>query len=298
MWNLALELNEQRQPVRGSATELVDAIRRGADLRIGTAFRHNEHIDTASNNSELIREHMDFRVTYLLDERWVAGIETLRMPVALPDGFGPRPSLSFFLYNQDANQAIARPYLDGGDVSSDVESNAPAETPAMPRMRVLSAADENTNAPSHHFVYDFDYYRFFVNDRWEEVLSHDAEGQAVSGSLPALTAAVDEGREVKIALRGLCDDLDGGFASGVGNEVFVHVGPCYHYTESGFLLAAAHPLVRVAPSIPLLYGSGKWDFGWILARTDGHVARWLCDPYSLRFQRSAARHPIRWFVER
>ena len=31
-------------------------------------------------------------------------IETLRMPVSLPDGFGPRPSMSFFLNNQDSNQ--------------------------------------------------------------------------------------------------------------------------------------------------------------------------------------------------
>ena len=75
--------------VHGDAATLAQAIRRGADLRIGTAFRHTEHIDTASQDSEVIREHMDFRVTYLLDDHWVAGIETLRMPVALPDGFGP-----------------------------------------------------------------------------------------------------------------------------------------------------------------------------------------------------------------
>lgn len=297
MWTLALELDEQRRPVRGSAEQFVDAIRRGADLRIGTAFRHNEHIDTASSNPELIREHMDFRVTYLLDDRWVAGIETLRMPVALPDGFGPRPSLSFFLYNQDGNQAIGRPYLDGGDFAVDIEGNAPVEAPAMPRMHVFSAADENTNAPSHHFIYDFDYYRFFVNDRWEEVLSHDESGGILSGSLSALTSAVAEGREVKVGIRGLCGDLalDG---DALGHEVFVQIGPCYEHTESVFLLAAAHPLVRVAPSIPLIYRSHGWDFGWLLARTDGHVARWLCDPYTLRFERSAKRHPIRWFVER
>ena len=112
-WTCVLEQNHQRQQVAGSETALREAIRAGADLRVGTGFLHNEHIDTTSDCSELIREVMDFRVTYLLDDRWVAGIETLRMPIALPDGFGPRASMSFFIYNQDGHQAIARPHLDG-----------------------------------------------------------------------------------------------------------------------------------------------------------------------------------------
>ena len=108
-----LTLNSDRSVRSGSTTDLVDAIRRGADLRIGTAFRHNEHIDTKSSSNELIEEVAEFRQTWLLDDRWAAGIMTLRMPVELPEGFGPRPSMSFFLYNQDGTQAIARPYLDG-----------------------------------------------------------------------------------------------------------------------------------------------------------------------------------------
>lgn len=97
VWKNVLQLDESRQPVSGSTDDLCQAIRNGADLRIGTAFRHNEHIDTTSDNAELIREHMDFRVTYLLDDRWAAAVETMRMPVSLPDGFGPQASMSFFL---------------------------------------------------------------------------------------------------------------------------------------------------------------------------------------------------------
>src|SRR6476661_3339331 len=108
-----LTLNSDRTIRDGSFAALADAIRRAADLRIATEFRHNEHIDTASDDPELVREVAEFRVTYLLDDRWSAGIMTLRQPVDLPDGFGPRPSMSFFLYNQDGQQAIARPYLDG-----------------------------------------------------------------------------------------------------------------------------------------------------------------------------------------
>jgi hypothetical protein len=292
-WKVVLELNEQREPVNGAAAELCAAIGRGADLRIGTAFRHNEHIDTASASAELVREHMDFRVTYLLEDRWAAGIETLRMPVELPSGFGSRPSMSFFLYNQDGRQAVGRPYLDGGSQASGAGSSQPVEDPAMPRMRVLGAADVGTNAPSHEFVYAFDYYRFVVCDRWREVYACDETGRTRSGSVASLVAAVNEGREVKLGIRGLCEDL----GAGPPHEVFVHVGPCYEYTSSELMIAASNPVVRVRPSIPLVYQSQAWDFGWLLARTDGHVARWLCNPWTLRFQRSTRQHALRWFVD-
>ena len=113
-WQCALSLDKNRRPGSGSTEELARAIRAGADLRVGTAFRHNEHIDPASENDELIREVMDFRITYLLEDRWVAGIENLRMPVALPDGFGPRESMSFFLYyytKQQLFMASANPVV-------------------------------------------------------------------------------------------------------------------------------------------------------------------------------------------
>ena len=100
-WQCALSLDAKRRPDSGSADNLSRMIRAGADLRVGTAFRHNEHIEPSSDSDELIREVMDFRITYLIKDRWVAGIENLRMPIALPDGFGPRESMSFFLYNTE-----------------------------------------------------------------------------------------------------------------------------------------------------------------------------------------------------
>ena len=97
-WTCVLQLDSQRKRVSGSETALRDAIYAGADLRVGTEFLHNEHIDIGSECNEKVREVMDFRVTYLLEKQWVAGGETLRMPIALPDGFGPRASMSFFIY--------------------------------------------------------------------------------------------------------------------------------------------------------------------------------------------------------
>ena len=288
LWRCALELAQDRTTVGGSEAALCNAVRRGADLRVGTGFRHNEHIDVHSHCDELIHEFVDFRVTYLLDNRWTAGICNLRMPVQPPDGFGPRASMSFFLYNQNGQQAVARPYLDG-------EMTAPACTidfDLMPLYKELSQFDLHTNAPSRNFIYDFDFYRYLVCDRWHEVFAHDAEGTATSGSFDALAKAFSTGAELKVAIRGLC----GPSSDVMDHEVFVHLGSCYYYTERKLLMGATHPVVLVRPGIPLIYESHSWNFGWLLPRTDGHVARWVCDPYTLKFHKSTTRHAIRWFV--
>ena len=38
--------------------------------------------------------------------------------------------------------------------------------------------------------------------------------------------------------------------------------------------------------------------GWLVARTDGQVERWRCDPQTLKFDRSTHRYDMRWFVLR
>lgn len=288
-----LTLNGDRSVRAGSFAALAEAIRRAADLRIATAFRHNEHIDPASASAELVREVAEFRVTYLLDDRWSAGIMTLRQPVALPEGFGPRPSMSFFLYNQDGQQAIARPYLDGAPATG-VRGAAPLDDhSAMPRYHQLDSWDAGTNAPSSNFVYDFEHYQFLVNDRWRAVLAHAADGSVLAGSVEALAEACERGYPIKLGIDGLCADMGG---DAIDHTVFVHAGSCYYYSERRLFITGTHPLVRVRPSIPLRYASGGWDFGWLVARSDGQVARWLCDPYTLAFEKSAGRYAMRWFV--
>ncbi|MBI4623205.1 MAG: hypothetical protein HY736_08305 [Verrucomicrobia bacterium] len=289
-------LDRERRRVSGSAAALVAAVRRGADLRIYTEFRHNEHIDTKSDNPELIREVADFRVTYLLDDRWVAGIINLRQPIELPNGFGPRPSMSFFLYNQNGLQAIARPYLDGEPATGKMGSAPIGDYRDMAKYHQFDAWDAGTNAPSSNFAYDFETFRFWVCDEWEEVFAHDAAGRTLSGSIEALAEEFARGREVKVGLGGLCADMAAAPAPAIPHEVYVQCGSCYYYTERKQFMAASHPVVRVKPAIPLRYRSQEWDFGWLMPRSDGHVARWLVDPYTLKFQRGQGRHAIRWFV--
>lgn len=135
----ALSLDAERRVRDGSFEALADAIRRGADLHIGTEFRHNEHVDTSSDNPEVVRELAEFRTTFLIEDHWSAGIMTLRQPVSLPDEFGPRPSMSFFLYNQDGTQAIARPHLDGV-TGAGATGAAPIDShPDMPKYHVLDS---------------------------------------------------------------------------------------------------------------------------------------------------------------
>ena len=112
-WTSVLEYDDEKRILAGSKEALTNAVRRAADLSINTEFRHSEHIDSTSDNPELIQEVAQRGVTYLLEDRWSAGIITQRQPIEPPEGFGPRASLSFFMYNQNGEQAFARPHLDG-----------------------------------------------------------------------------------------------------------------------------------------------------------------------------------------
>lgn len=291
-WTCALGLDASRCIIEGDAAELANAVRQGCDLRIYTEFVHNEHVDTNSDNNELVQEVSDFRVTYLLDDRWAAGIMTLRMPITPPEGFGDRPSMSFFLYNQDGRQAIARPFLDGRPTTGQLGPAPRSNHSNMPKYHEHDNWDEQTNAPSSNFTYDFETFRFLVRDDWREVYGHDANGTVTSGCLEDLVESFSDGCEIKVGIHNLCRDLD----AEIAHEVFVQTGPGYYSTERKLFCAGSQPVVRVKPNIPLQYESRGWDFGWLMPRTDGLVARWLCDPYTLQFHKSQRRHAMRWFV--
>ena len=296
-WELVLELDENRCVRRGDSEGLAAAIRGGADLRVLTEFLQNEHLDPDSGSEELIREVCDFQITYLLDNRWSAGIMQLRQPISLPQGFGSRPSMSFFLYNQDGEQGIARPFLDGRPSKNELGTGPVPKHEKMTKYHQHDNLDGNTNAPSHNFVYDFEVFRFFVRDDWQQVLRHDAHGVVQSGSVDALNDAFTAGRQVKLAIRDLCSDfvtVEKG--EEIEHEVFTRAGSCYYYTEQKLFIAGADPLIRVQPSIPLQYSSGGWDVSWIMARTDGFAVLRCLNPRTLQFEDQEGRYAMRWFV--
>lgn len=297
----ALHLDMQRNVVSGSPEALRQAIRNGADLRIYTEFRHNEHIDESSYNNEMIREVSDFPATYLVDNRWVAGIMTLRQPVTLPDRFGDRASMSFFMYNENGQQAVARPFLDGQPLPpAPPIPAAPTVHPAYPdtmggRYHTFGRCDDNTNGPSMNFIYDFYNYKFLVRDDWKEIYAHDADGNPTFGSATALDEASNAGMELKVAISGICDGL-WGQACSLPHELFIEAGPHYYYDETGYMVVETRPFVRVMPQIPMVYDTCNWDFGWAIVRSDGHVAGLYYDPYTLQTRRTFSRHAVRWFA--
>ena len=204
--------------------------------------------------------------------------------------------MSFFMYNQNAQQAIARPHLDGEQAPPAHEGFSADDLSTMFKYHQQDSWDVGTNAPSSNFIYDFDVYRYWVHDVWQEVLSHTDDGTVVSGSVDALVEALKSGREFKVGIRGICADLVEDPTCAMTHELFVEAGSCYYCTERKLFLTGTHPVVRVRPSIPLRYESKGWDFGWLMPRTDGYVACLLCDPHTLQFHRTEGQYDIRWFV--
>ncbi len=290
----ALHLDVQRNVIGGSPETLRDAIRHGADLRIYTEFRHNEHIDGASENNEMIREVSDFPAAYLIDDRWVAGIMTLRQPVTLPDRFGSRSSMSFFMYNENGQQACARPYLDAHGYEEPLLEDPNYGQIDMSKYHMLSS-DGVTAAPSVNFIYDFYSYKYFVQDQWTEIYAHDKDGNPISGSARALDEASSAGQDLKVAISGIAEGV-GGEENALRHELIIATGPHYYYSESGYMVAETRPFVRVKPAIPMVYEEGNWDFGWAIVRSDGHVAGRYYDPYTMKIRHTFSRHAMRWFT--
>lgn len=300
-WQCALELDSAERVVSGGYAGLCDALRRGADLRVYTEFTFEEHIapDTGMlNNPEhdgLIRETIDFRQTFLVDDRHGAGVTTTRQPMNPVLGFnGPDPRLSLFLYNMTGHQSCATVPLAAK--SQAVQPPGRCETiptpPDMPKMSVTDAFDVGSACPSRNFIYHMGVYRFWVSDGWTEVLSHDAHGGVLHGSWEQLVEAQHNGREIKVGISGLC----AGLGEGPAVEVFSLLGSGFTHTAKKLYESQTHPLVRVRPGIPLGYGPGGWDVTWLIVRTDGTASGRSLDPRTLMFHDWQGRFACRWFV--
>lgn len=172
----------------------------------------------------------------------------------------------------------------------------PHDVDRMAKYHQSDGWDGDTNAPSHNFIYDFDVFRYWVREDWREVLAHGDDGRPSSGSVDALADAFSSGAEVKVGIRDLCRDLAEDPDDSLRHEVFIQLNSCYYYTDRKLFIGATHPIVRVRPAVPMAYRSRGWDFGWVVACTDGHAALRLADPYTLRFRDTEGRHAVRWFV--
>jgi len=135
-----------------------------------------------------------------------------------------------------------------------------------------------------------------ADDSYTEVLSHDKDGNIISGSPQALEEASMNGFEIKVGISGICEGLFGA-KNTIKHEVFIHTGPHYYYTETGFMVVGTRPFARVVPEIPMKYKDNNRDLGWAILRSDGHVAGLFYDPYTLKYRKTYTRHAMRWFVK-
>ncbi len=312
-WVKALELDASRSVAEGSRQAVCDAVAHGADLRVYTEWPYEEHVMTgpAGQHSEyagVFNEVIDFRETYaLLDESGeavhCAGITTLRHGMVPVTGFNPGPRMSFFMYDPDGLQGVANLLLD------DTPYDAPGNTqqiptpPDMPKMSPFQANDVGSLAPSNAgFVYEFDRFRYWVRDDWQLALAHDAEGRIEAGSWDELFAAHQAGRDVKVGMVGLCDELDnngdaGGdaAASPLPHVVYSLAGSSWTHEPTKLVEAQTHPLVRLRPAVPLRYESDCWDVAWVFMRSTGEARVRRLDPYTRRFEEHWTRFGCRWY---
>jgi len=300
-WTCALELAPDRSTISGSSTLLSDAIRRGADLRVYTEWRVQEHlvpygdVPYQPENEGVIQEIIDFRQTYLIDDRHVAAVTTQRQPLAPTVGFnGCQPKMSFFLYNMDGQQCCASLVLDDASTASAQPGTRQMHTSrsTMPKMSAEEIFDANTTGPSRNFIYDMEVYRFWVRDEWTEIFAHDSDGGVTFGNFEAIKQAQAQGREMKVAIRDLCADLGGGLT----HEVFALLGSSFLHTVRNFYEASTHPIVRIASAIPMRYASFNWDVIWAFLRSDGFAVLRSMNPYTRQFSDRNGRFACRWFV--
>jgi hypothetical protein len=309
-WTTALELRPDRSIASGSTQALVDALARGADLRMYTEFVFEEHIEPGwTGDPRLrgpIREVIDFRETIIVDGRHAAGMTTLRQPLHPPFGFnGTDAKMAYFFYTSDADQARANLLIAGPEADAARSPGAPSPggrvinppAPDMPKMSPEEAFDLGTLGPSRNFVYEMDVYRFIVRDDWEEILAHDADGTVTGGSIDALEAAQIAGRELKVAIRGLAADVAASVSlPPVDHEIVTNLGSGFFHTSPRLYNALTHPIVRVAPAVPLRYRSRGWDLVWVHLRTDGRATVRRLDPWTQAWTDTPARLAARWFA--
>ncbi|NJD04424.1 MAG: hypothetical protein FIA99_17945 [Ruminiclostridium sp.] len=291
-WECLLKLDSKRDIISGSEELLAQKVRAGSDYRVATVFKHNEHIDTASYNNEIIEETGDFTQSVLIDDKWSAAFMTLRQPVSIPYGFGNNSTLSLFLYNQNGQQALARLSLDG---KRDEEIVSTVELPDMPKMHVQRLNDQDTPAPSKNFIYDFDEYRFLINDSWEEVYSNDSDGKWTGGSIDRLAKLCREGYKIKVAVKGLFCYIWNG--SEFCDEVFIHAGSSYYYTQQKLMITNTHPFVSIPAEMPLVYKPGEWNYCWAVVRSDGYSVIRMYNPFECKFSDKKSKFAIRWFAQ-
>ena len=278
-----LKLDHDRRTVCGDVRLLNEKIGKGADIRIKTLFKHNEHVDIHSEDDQMVEETSYFPQTVLIDGSWSAYFMTLRQPVAIPDGFGHENALSLFLYNQDGTQAAARLSMDN---SADETLIKDTEDHGFKKMHTMMINDPGTYGVSMNFIYDFDSYTFYADDRYEDLGS----------DIDRISEAYGEGRSIKVGIKGINDALWG--RNELEEEIFIHCSSSYYYTRSKSMVVNTQPFVSVPSCIPLIYKPKSFRYCWAILRSDQKARIRSFDPVKRLWKTVGTELCIRWFAKR
>ncbi|MDO5553299.1 MAG: hypothetical protein Q4G68_06020 [Planctomycetia bacterium] len=287
-----LELDTHRKITTGSPELLRNAVANGADLRIATGFRHNEHIDVTSQDDQLIVETSSFKQTVLINDRWVAGYMTLRQPVTLVNGFGQPNSLSLFLYNQNGQQALARVIFED---RPDSAFGKKLESEGVSKFHTFSQYDTESTGPSKNFVYDFDFYRYYVTEKYSFSYANDAKGNCKSGNFARLAQASEHGKTIKVGIRGISSYLWPEYQA--TDEIFIPCGSHYYYAKKKLMVASTEPFVVIPATIPLEYRANALRYCWAIVQSDASATIRSYDPIAKEWHDYQTSLPVRWFVE-
>ena len=141
-------------------------------------------------------------------------------------------------------------------------------------------------------AYPYGIYRWYTNDRWHPVYSHDAQGRPVAGNLERLKYHVRQGHTIQVGIRqlfGLAEDNTRG-------------------PEHTSYLTTMQPLIsdgQVQSNCDLVaIGAPQWPFTWknglhigvVRPSTSGEMLCFLTEPGKLPFTKVIRRRPMVWMV--
>ena len=102
---LLCTLDQDHKRVGGSVEAVVDAVRRGADLRRSSSFEERE--------AGLVEETGTLQTSWVIDDEHAGGLQTLRHPLDCGLGIRTQPSMSLWIFSVGARQRSAFVPIDG-----------------------------------------------------------------------------------------------------------------------------------------------------------------------------------------
>ena len=274
-WTRTCTVGGNFRPVEGSVAAVAEAVGRGADLRRFSTY------DPESTG--LVEETMSLQTTWTFGQDHAGGLSTLRHPVDCALDFWTRPTMAYWIFNVAAPSSSAMVPLDG----------QPADQATGPHIRVDNTPFERGQDKewlSKH-------YHWWVRDDWEEICSHDEDGNPSLGSWEVVRSAANDGCELKVGISNLWSHLAAaGEDERVQHEVFISCGTQFAHVDGGFFGALTTPTFMVRPGTPLMFRDDVIEPGWLLVRTDGRVCRQTLNVLTFEWEQTWSRYAVRWFA--